>query len=70
MVTLISPPGFNGSQGPQGYNGSQGPLGPHRAGNFSQCEYMQTSETASQNSVKSNTHAASVRVILQEPNGR
>ena len=63
----IGPRGFNGSQGPQGPTGPQGPQG---AGDFSTCEYMETSDTGSQNPVPSNAHAASVRVTLQEPNVR
>ena len=64
----IGPAGFNGSQGPQGFNGSQGPQGLQGAGDFSQCEYkVKTKMSPDQDPVKSNVHAASVRIILQEP---
>jgi len=82
LIGPMGSQGFNGSQGPQGdigsrgFNGSQGPQGPtgpqgpQGAGDFSTCEYMETSDTGSQNPVPSNTHAASVRVTLQEPNDK
>ena len=68
----IGPPGFKGSTGPQGFNGSEGLnlQGPQGTGDFSQCEYMETNSTESQDPVTSNTHAASVRVTLQEPSVR
>ncbi|XP_078350704.1 uncharacterized protein LOC144635477 [Oculina patagonica] len=76
------PRGFNGTQGlqgaigPQGFNGSQvaqgltGLPGPQGAGDFSQCKHKTKTETASQNPVTSNIHAAPVKVTLGEPSGK
>ena len=78
-VGPAGPPGFNGTQGPQGvmghrwFNGSQeaqdptGPQGCQGAGNFSQCEHMTKSSTASQDKIAGNSRAAPVEVILKEP---
>ena len=73
------PPGYNGTQGPQGimgpqgFNGSQGAQGPtgqqgsQGAGDFSQCVHKTSSNTGSQDKVTSNSRAAAIRVIQEEP---
>ncbi|XP_022810443.1 collectin-12-like [Stylophora pistillata] len=64
---VIGPQGFNGSQGSPGSDGLQGAPGPPGAGNFSQCEFMTSTETGSQTAFQSNTLPASTKVIITEP---
>ena len=46
MAGPIGPPGYNGSQGPVGPQGAPGPAGPKGSGDFSQCQYKNTSAAA------------------------
>ena len=46
MAGPIGPPGYNGSQGPVGPQGAPGPAGPKGSGDFSQCQYKNTSIAA------------------------
>ena len=46
MPGPIGPPGYNGSQGPVGPQGALGPAGPKGSGEFSQCQYKNTSTAA------------------------
>ena len=46
MPGPIGPPGYNGSQGPVGPQGALGPAGPKGSGEFSQCQYENTSAAA------------------------
>ena len=46
MAGPIGPPGYNGSQGPVGPQGAPGPAGPKGSGDFSQCQYKNTSTVA------------------------
>lgn len=67
---VIGPQGFNGSQGSPGSDGLQGDPGPPGAGNFSQCEFMTSTETGSQTAFQRNTLPASTKVIITEPSDK
>ena len=67
---VIGPQGFNGSQGSPGSDGLQGaigPPGPPGAGDFSQCEFMTSTDIGSQTAFQGNTLPAATKVILTEP---
>ncbi|XP_027041434.1 collectin-12-like [Pocillopora damicornis] len=67
---VIGPQGFNGSQGLPGSDGLQGatgPPGPPGAGDFSQCEFMTSTDIGSQTAFRGNTLPAATKVILTEP---
>ena len=67
---VIGPQGSNESQGSPGSDGLQGaagPSGPPGAGDFSQCEFMTSTDTGSQTAFQGNTLPAATKVILTEP---
>ena len=67
---VIGPQGSNESQGSPGSDGLQGaagPSGPPGAGDFSQCEFMTSTDTGTQTAFQGNTLPAATKVILTEP---
>ena len=67
---VIGPQGSNESQGSLGSDGLQGaagPSGPPGEGDFSQCEFMTSTDTGSQTAFHGNTLPAATKVILTEP---
>ena len=67
---VIGPQGSNESQGSPGSDGLQGaagPSGPPGAGDFSQCEFMTSTDTGTQTALQGNTLPAATKVILTEP---
>ena len=67
---VIGPQGSNESQGSLGSDGLQGaagPSGPPGEGDFSQCEFMTSTDTGSQTAFQGNTLPAATKVILTEP---